>query len=316
MRIIIGKLPFLAILISIISGIAPVSAGTKEEPAVYKPIVSSYFYCSEDVSKRVSACGDSMENINRKKYTAGEVRTNLKRSVSQCSENIKTVPEAFKLPVSKREDRIIGDLIKELFKLNARSPEEIFDSKIVLKSNGVWLSDEGYTVTKYWAIYKLEEEILRSNGKSPYEFSNNESQEFPREAFTVRGRSFGADRGLKVPGGWLLGSNIGEFGGDLVFANEDKNAYVVINDNIKGIFNSPIGIVVVTGLGHMSSMYGYIYTVKKLGNKWVAKEFAEIYDNPYIVEQLEDGEILIANDFGSFLLNKNGLCRLDRVEDK
>jgi hypothetical protein len=62
---------------------------------------------------------------------------------------------------------------------------------------------------------------------------------------------------IKLKEGWLLGSNMGEWGGSLVYKHGDKE------DNIEDIYVFSFGYIVTAGLAHLSMDSGSIYLVTK-----------------------------------------------------
>ena len=66
---------------------------------------------------------------------------------------------------------------------------------------------------------------------------------------------------LPINDGYLLGGDRGEWGGELVFRRPDGSTEVLLNENVQGIFQTSIGIVVFTGLAHMGINDGAIYLV-------------------------------------------------------
>lgn len=64
-------------------------------------------------------------------------------------------------------------------------------------------------------------------------------------------------------GGELLGSDRGEWGGELVFRDQGGVIHPLTNRNVRGIVRMPFGIVVFTGLAHMGMSAGNIYRVAR-----------------------------------------------------
>ncbi len=67
---------------------------------------------------------------------------------------------------------------------------------------------------------------------------------------------------LAAFGGYLMGGNRGEWGGELVFRGPDGKIEVLLEKNIEGIFSMPVGVLAFSGLAHMSYNEGAIYLVK------------------------------------------------------
>ena len=71
---------------------------------------------------------------------------------------------------------------------------------------------------------------------------------------------FASDRSLSAFGGRLVGTDRGEFGGELVFRARDGSIQSVLKDNVQGIFKMPFGVVVFTGLDHLTTR-GAMYSL-------------------------------------------------------
>jgi hypothetical protein len=111
---------------------------------------------------------------------------------------------------------------------------------------------------------------------------------------------------LWTPHGRLLGSDRGEFGGELVLSRNDSNAEskpeIILRDNIEDLFVMPYGIVVTTGLAHMSYDHGAVYLLKFSGSQPIVKK---IYDLPSAVVSswhTKDENILVNTRRGSYLI--------------
>ena len=71
-------------------------------------------------------------------------------------------------------------------------------------------------------------------------------------------------------GGTVVGADMGEFGGGVSFIDSDGTTYQVISDNSHGIFNTPHGVLAMTGLAHMSINRGAVYLLSREPNKRVS----------------------------------------------
>lgn len=78
------------------------------------------------------------------------------------------------------------------------------------------------------------------------------------------------DYALAAYGGQLLGGDRGEWGGELVFREQNGTVHRLLAHNVHGIFQMPFGIVVFTGLAHMHTNKGSIYVVTRSGNTVIA----------------------------------------------
>jgi hypothetical protein len=103
--------------------------------------------------------------------------------------------------------------------------------------------------------------------------------------------------GVRVGKSALLASDRGEFGGELVFADETGRARLLLHDNIRFLHAMPHGIVAVGGLAHMGIRYGSVYHVD-FG--WNGKPLVKLWKNlpqpPGDIRVLENGSVLIRTD--------------------
>jgi len=75
------------------------------------------------------------------------------------------------------------------------------------------------------------------------------------------------DFSVQAFGGKLLGFDHGEWGGKLVFDKGGK-AVDVLNENVKAIVPMEQGVLVFTGLSHLSTNDGYIYLLEQAGSSF------------------------------------------------
>lgn len=68
--------------------------------------------------------------------------------------------------------------------------------------------------------------------------------------------------GLRTASGFLVGSDRGEWGGELVYLDARSAPIRLLNENVTGIHQLPVGTVVVTGLAHGMSNRGALYLAK------------------------------------------------------
>ena len=67
---------------------------------------------------------------------------------------------------------------------------------------------------------------------------------------------------LKIPNGWLLGFDGGEFGGGLWWSNEDgSQSSRILNENVKGILSTSKGALVLVGLAHIDLDVGRVFMI-------------------------------------------------------
>jgi|GEM_PF-5325924 len=109
---------------------------------------------------------------------------------------------------------------------------------------------------------------------------------------------------LDVQDGKLIGSNHGEWGGELGFIYEKTNETqeTIIDDNVLGIAERGGHIIVVTGLDHGGLNRGFIWEVTRAGaGKWSARRLWRLPGTPYETMVGPDGTIGLFGHFGSVL---------------
>ena len=113
--------------------------------------------------------------------------------------------------------------------------------------------------------------------------------------------------------GWLIGSDIGEFGGDLEWVDDEGTTQVIVEDNIKALYEfRNKRIAVVAGLRHLSFNYGHVYELRQLRNGvWVAYWWRRLPGRPLSTWGLPGDELLINTKEGSVILTSNGVLRMD-----
>ena len=79
-------------------------------------------------------------------------------------------------------------------------------------------------------------------------------------------RTVKADFVLPAFGGKLLGTDHGEFVGELLFQDADGGLERVLHENVHGIVENKSGIFVFTGLRHLHTNVGYIYEISLTAN--------------------------------------------------
>lgn len=120
------------------------------------------------------------------------------------------------------------------------------------------------------------------------------------------------DLALRVEGGWLVGSNRGEWGGELVFIGDDGAKVRVLSANIEDIYQLGDEIIATTGLAHLGSNSGMIFKLfYDKNNGWTAQEWIKLPGSPQSSWFVETRELLInVLRGGSILLSKDGTMRI------
>jgi len=108
----------------------------------------------------------------------------------------------------------------------------------------------------------------------------------------------------------LVGTNNGEFGGELVLINANDKVVLIGEMNVEDIYEMPFGLVVTSGLAHMMSNEG---EVNLITNQFKLIKLFRLIGMPKSSWKLKNGDLLI-NSYpsGSQVLTKSGY--LKRVE--
>jgi hypothetical protein len=104
---------------------------------------------------------------------------------------------------------------------------------------------------------------------------------------------------LQAFGGKLLGTDRGEWIGELLFQDETGGVARVLHENVLGIAENPEGIFVFTGLHHRGTNIGFIHIVALIReNDVVATRLGRIPGAPSNVTRQPDGTttFLVATD--------------------
>jgi hypothetical protein len=118
---------------------------------------------------------------------------------------------------------------------------------------------------------------------------------------------------LDAFGGQLMGDDRGEFGGELMFRDQQGTTRLLMKRNVHGIFQMPFGVVVFTGLAHLRNNVGgtYVVTASPESNP-VVTPFQALNGAPEEVVRTLSGELVFKVLNGRFVRNEAG----DKVEDK
>jgi hypothetical protein len=117
--------------------------------------------------------------------------------------------------------------------------------------------------------------------------------------------------GVRIDGGYLLGSDVGEFGGELGYRNERGLTWTLIHKNVRGIHRMPFGIVVTTGLAHLGLNDGTAWLVElQPGALPTAKPFKLLPGTPRESGILENGDLFIACNGGDVIITRTGEIRM------
>jgi hypothetical protein len=101
--------------------------------------------------------------------------------------------------------------------------------------------------------------------------------------------------GIPVEGGYLVGSNRGEWGGELVFLDSEGKQTILLHDNVRGIYRMSSGIVAVTGVSHLGMGHGAVYKVSKgEDGTWRASQWKVLPDAPVTSGVRPNGNLFVA----------------------
>jgi hypothetical protein len=113
--------------------------------------------------------------------------------------------------------------------------------------------------------------------------------------------------GIPLEGGYLMGSDRGEWGGELVFLDSEGNRLILLRDNVCGIYRMAFGIVAVTGVSHLGSSHGAVYQVSKGGGGyWGASRWKLLPHAPIAAGIRPNGNLFVACYTGTVEISPSG----------
>jgi hypothetical protein len=96
-------------------------------------------------------------------------------------------------------------------------------------------------------------------------------------------------------GGRLLGSEYGEWGGRLSFQYDDGTVVRLLDANVVGLHGMPFGVVVVTGIRHMTIDDGKLLLVTRNGDRKLRVDVLAVLPHAAVTSrQRKDGSLDIA----------------------
>jgi hypothetical protein len=127
-----------------------------------------------------------------------------------------------------------------------------------------------------------------------------------------------AEVGLRIAGGWLVGADQGEWGGELVFKADDGSTKMVLPTNIQGLQVLGSGrIVAVTGLAHLTSNDGVLYRIDCPPSKpCTAAPWKQLPGAPRASWVLKTGELLVNTLGGSVVVASDGTLAMAECHDR
>ena len=116
---------------------------------------------------------------------------------------------------------------------------------------------------------------------------------------------------LRVPGGWLLGSDRGEWGGELVFFGEQGQQHELLQENVEDIFRFGDGYVAVIGIAHLGGNRGALISVAQTAAGWKASTWRILPGAPMRTYLTTSGELLVATySGGTIVISADGKMRM------
>jgi hypothetical protein len=117
-------------------------------------------------------------------------------------------------------------------------------------------------------------------------------------------------RGVKADDGYLVGSDRGEWGGEIAYVNRAGKARILTPLNTEAIYRTKAGIVAVTGLAHMTFNSGCLFRISKTAEgEWSASKWRVLPGAPRVSRLLKDGNLFISCHGGMVLISTDGRMR-------
>ncbi|MEM6850733.1 MAG: hypothetical protein AAF527_03370 [Pseudomonadota bacterium] len=116
---------------------------------------------------------------------------------------------------------------------------------------------------------------------------------------------------IRLQDGELIGTNMGEFGGALVWRPLKGSPQQLIGDNVIALFETSSGILSIHGLSHLSSTYGFAaLSTRDDDGAWSTKEVARFPTAAYQIKRL-DGDVFAANASGrAIIFSPSGISEM------
>ncbi len=116
------------------------------------------------------------------------------------------------------------------------------------------------------------------------------------------------EMGVRVPDGWLVGSDHGEFGGELVLKPDTGSTILILKDNIQALHVWRGGaIIAVAGLSSMSMRGGWLYRIACVPkSSCTATWWKQLPGVPESSWMTTAGDLLVNSGGGSVLIRPDG----------
>jgi hypothetical protein len=117
---------------------------------------------------------------------------------------------------------------------------------------------------------------------------------------------------LKIADGWLLGSDRGEWGGELLHMPADGSSSVLFDANIENIFTLGDHVVATSGLAHLFLNDGILLKIELNSfGRYIASPWKRLPAAPVKSSMLKDGSLLVdTHDGGSVVIDATGTIRM------
>ena len=122
--------------------------------------------------------------------------------------------------------------------------------------------------------------------------------------FPVKSRQRGR---VKVEGSYLVGSDRGEWGGEITFVDLKGSSQTIASENTEAIYQTAQGLFAVTGLAHLSSNSGFIHRITKAADgAWWVEKWRALPGAPRFSRLLKDGSLFVSCYGGIALISAEG----------
>lgn len=113
--------------------------------------------------------------------------------------------------------------------------------------------------------------------------------------------------GVNVENGTIVGSNRGEWGGEISFLDSNNIPHVIAKENTEAIYRTAHGVFAVTGLAHIARNNGFILNLSRgADGKWAAAKWRVLPGAPKFSRLLKDGRMLVSCRGGIVLVAEDG----------
>lgn len=186
--------------------------------------------------------------------------------------------------------------------------------KLTMEHDAVKLRALAYTVTQVSYGPREPPEPLKDGATTIVKLTPDNMVEHRKEIQEV------PHVALRVDGGWLVGGNRGEWGGELVFIDDAGASSKLLEENVEDIHRLGDRIVALTGLAHLSMNEGKVIEVERVGGHWKTRMWRALPGAPQGSWLAGTGEILVDTaGGGSVLIDHHGAMRMvpcvDSVEE-